>query len=206
MRPFSCKTLLLILLFTYSIVAQEEDLKKEIEKSLSKITEELNEVNDQYVSAEAKYLSPLVLNSEYETPVDKKILKAAFYFDKKDYISSGSLYYSIVMSRTEKDSVWEESMFKLAESLYRNRNYISAKRYFEMLVTTIPETKHRIDCLKRLISSSYYLGEYSSAKKYYSKFMEIGYDMSKDQELIYFLGKSLFFDGQIKEAFNVFKH
>ena len=205
MRSKFYKTLLLLIIFSNIAAAQEEELKEEIESSISQLSKNLNEVEDQYSSAQAKYLSPLVLNSEYETPVEKKIMKAEFYFNKKDYISSGSLYYSIVMSRMEKDSIWEESLFKLAESLYMNRNYISAKRYFEMLITTIPESKHRIECLKRLISSSYHLGEYSSAKKYYSRFMEIGYDMSKDQELIYFLGKSLFFDGQVKEAFDVFK-
>ena len=199
------KILLLLFVFTQYAVAQDENLREEIETGITQLTKDLNEVGDQYSSAQAIYLSPLVLNSEYETPVEKKIMKAEFYFNKKDYISSGSLYYSIVMSRIEKDSIWEESLFKLAESLYRNRNYISAKRYFEMLINTIPESKHRIECLKRLISSSYHLGEYSSAKKYYLKFIEIGYDMSKDQELIYFLGKSLFFDEQIQEAVNVFK-
>jgi len=205
MRSNFVKILLILFIFTQYAIAKDEDLKQELETKISKIAKELNEVGDLYSSAQAKYLSPLVLNSEYETPVEKKIMKAEFYFNKEDYISSGSLYYSIVMSRVEKDTIWEESLFKLAESLYLNRNYISAKRYFEMLITTIPDSKHRIECLKRLISSSYYLGEYSSAKKYYSKFMEIGYDMSKDQELIYFLGKSLFFDEQIKEAVNVFK-
>ena len=205
MRSNFVKILLLLFVFTQYCIALDEDLRQEIENGISQLTKELDEVNDQYSSAQAKYLSPLVLNSEYETPVEKKIMKAEFYFNKKDYISSGSLYYSIVISRVEKDSIWEESLFKLSESLYRNRNYISAKRYFEMLITTIPDSIHRIECLKRLISSSYYLGEYSSAKKYYSKFMEIGYDMSKDQELIYFLGKSLFFDEQIQEAVNIFK-
>lgn len=199
------KILFALIIFSNFLPAQDEDLKEEIEVSISQISRDLEEINDQYSSAKAKYLSPLVLNSEYETPVEKKIVKASFYFSKKDFISSGSLYYSIVMSRTEKDSIWEDSLFKLAESLYMNRNYISAKRYYEMLITTIPESKYRIECLKRLISSSYHLGEYSSAKKYYSRFLEIGYDMSKDQELIYFLGKSLFFDEQVEEAFNVFK-
>ena len=205
MRSSLIKIFLILIVFSNIVLAQEDELKQEIGASISQISKELEEINDQYSSAKAKYLSPLVLNSEYETPVEKKIMKAEFYFNKKDYISSGSLYYSIVMSRTEKDSIWEESLFKLAESLYMNRNYISAKRYFEMLITTIPESRHRIECLKRLISSSYHLGEYSSAKKYYSRFMEIGYDMSKDQELVYFLGKSLFFDEQVKEALSVFK-
>lgn len=205
MKSMFSEILLMVLILTGVLSAQENENQNKIEVEITKISRDLEEISDQYSSARAKYLSPLVLNSEYEAPVEKKIMKAEFYFNKKDFISSGSLYYSIVMSRMQKDSIWEESLFKLAESLYMNRNYISAKRYYEMLITTISDSKHKVECLKRLISSSYHLGEYSSAKKYYSRFVEIGYDMSKDQELIYFLGKSLFFDEQVKESFNVFK-
>lgn len=164
----------------------------------------LAEVSDESSAVELKYLSPLTINKEYVEPIANRLKKAEFYYQKGDYISSGSLFYSIVISREEKDAIWEKAIFKLSESLFRNRNYISASRYYEMLLNEISNTKYKTECLKRLISASYHLGEYSVAKKYYSQFLEIGYDISQDQELIYYLGKSLFFDDQIEESKSVF--
>ena len=168
-----------------------------LKKSLSDIKEESSAI-------ELKYLSPLTVNQEYVEPVANRMKKADFYYKKGDYISSGSLFYSIVISRDERDKVWEEAVFKLSESLFRNKNYISAVRYYEMLLTDISNTEYKTECLKRLIAASYHLGEYFVAKKYYAQFLEIGYDISQDQELIYYLGKSLFFDNQIEESENVF--
>lgn len=164
----------------------------------------LSDIKDESSAIEVKYLSPLTINQEYVEPITNRMKKADFYYQKGDYISSGSLFYSIVISREERDKIWEESVFKLSESLFRNRNYISAVRYYEMLLTDISNTKYKTECLKRLIAASYHLGEYYVAKKYYAQFLEIGYDISQDQELIYYLGKSLFFDNQIEESKNVF--
>lgn len=180
------------------------EAKTSVDKKLTDVRNEINDVRLRYEEAKARYLSPLVVSADYTPPLSERMEKARFYFNSGDYISSGSLYYSIVMSMKEKNEIWEEALFKLAESLYNNRNYISATRYHEMLITTKPDSKYKFDSLKRLIASSYRLGNYSSAKNYYSEFIDAGYDISADQELAYYLGKSLFFDEYIKEAFNVF--
>ncbi|HPS29186.1 MAG TPA: tetratricopeptide repeat protein [bacterium] len=181
-----------------------EDTSNSFDSKVDSLRKALNEVSQESLEIELKYLSPLTINKEYVEPVANRLRKAEFYYQKGDYISSGSLFYSIVISREEKDSIWEQAVYKLSESLFRNKNYISAARYYEMLLTEVSDTKYKTECLKRLIASSYHLGEYSVAKKYYSKFLEIGYDISQDQELIYYLGKSLFFDNQIDESQNVF--
>ncbi len=172
---------------------------------IAAIERELTSIEEDFSGAEGRYLSPLTMNRDYTESPAKKIEKADFYFQRKDYISSGGIYYSLFNTRKEKDFIWEEALFKLAESLFLNNNYISAARYYEMLLTDKPYSRYQIDALKRLISSAYHLGEYSKAKTYYSEFMSIGYDISRDQELIYFLGKSLFFDKQYEEARDIFK-
>ncbi|HPG48077.1 MAG TPA: hypothetical protein PLI81_03285, partial [Petrotogaceae bacterium] len=182
----------IVLVFLKVSVAQPNETSVSIDQKLDSIAKELEEIESECAGAKAKYLNPLMLNRDYKEPVLNKMKKAEFYFDKEDYISSGSIYYSIVISQESKDQIWEDAVYKLAESLFRNRNYISSARYFEMLVTDVKNSKYKIESLKRLISASYHLGDYSVAKKYYTEFVEIGYDMSKDQDLIYFLAKSLF--------------
>ena len=166
---------------------------------------ELTSLEDDFKGMEGRYLSPFVASRDYTESPSKKMEKANFYFHQKDYISSGGIYYSVFSVRKEKDFIWEESLFKLAESLFLNRNYISASRYYEVLLAEKPYSRFQVDALKRLIASSYHLGEYSKAKTYYAEFMNIGYDMARDQELIYFLAKSLFFDKQYDEAREIFK-
>jgi tetratricopeptide (TPR) repeat protein len=185
-------------LFSQDVVQDPFKLK------LENIKNEIDEIRNLSDEAQARYLSPLLMKTEYTEPVSNKMEKAKFYFDNKDYISSGSIYYSIVMSATERDEVWEEALYYLAESLYRNRNYISSTRYYEMLITGKPESKHRYDCLKKLIDSAYRLGNYGDAKNYYSIFIDAGYDITTDPDLAYYLAKSMFFDGFAKESFNVF--
>jgi len=199
------------ILFVYIVLVflrisgdQPNETSVSIDQKLDSIAKELEEIESECAGAKAKYLNPLMLNRDYKEPVLNKMKKADFYFDKEDYISSGSIYYSIVISQESKDQIWEDAVYKLAESLFRNRNYISSARYFEMLVTDVKNSKYKIESLKRLISASYHLGDYSVAKKYYTEFVEIGYDMSKDQDLIYFLAKSLFYDNQVDEATTVF--
>lgn len=187
-----------------SVEINAEDHKDTFNNRIEYLKKSLSDIKDESSAIELKYLSPLTINKEYVEPVENRMKKADFYYSKGDYISSGSLFYSIVISREERDKIWEEAVFKLSESLFRNRNYISAVRYYEMLLSDISNTKYKTECLKRLIAASYHLGEYYVAKKYYSQFLEIGYDISQDQELIYYLGKSLFFDNQIEESKNVF--
>ena len=172
---------------------------------IAAIERELNSLEEDFSGAEGRYLSPLTMNRDYTESPAKKIEKADFYFQRKDYISSGGIYYSLFSTRKERDFIWEEALFKLAESLFLNNNYISAARYYEMLLTDKPYSRYQIDALKRLIASAYHLGEYSKAKTYYSEFMSIGYDITRDQELIYFLAKSLFFDKQYEESRDIFK-
>ena len=193
-----------LLIFSSPVLAQKKQEGVNLDQKLDSIQKELAEIKDECAGAKAKYLNPLTINKDYKEPVSNKMKKADFYFNKKDYISSGSIYYSIIISHEEKDAVWEEAVYKLAESLFRNRNYISATRYFEMILTNILDSKYKIDSLKRLISANYHLGNYSAAKKYYTEFIDIGYDISKDQDLLYYLAKSLFYDEQIEEAVNVF--
>jgi|GEM_PF-999142 len=178
--------------------------KVSFEEGLASINSALDSIQEEVKSAEGKYLSPLTLNREYVESAAKKLEKADFYFQKKDYVSAGSLYYSIINSRKEKDVIWEEAQFKLAETLFLNNNYISAARYYETLLKEKPYSRFQVEALKRLIASAYRLGEYAKAKTYYRDFIEIGYDISRDQELIYFLGKSLFFDAQYEDAARVF--
>lgn len=166
---------------------------------------EISSLEDDFKGMEGRYLSPFVASRDYTESPSKKMEKADFYFQQKDYISSGGLYYSIFSVRKEKDFIWEEALFKLAESLFLNKNYISASRYYDVLLTEKPYSRFQVDALKRLIASSYHLGEYSKAKAYYAEFMNIGYDMSRDQDLTYFLAKSLFFDRQYDEALEIFR-
>lgn len=199
----------ILFVFVFSVFleisgVQSNEIAVSVDQKLDSISKELEEIESECAGAKAKYLNPLLLNRDYKEPVINKMKKADFYFNKEDYISSGSIYYSIIISQESKDSIWEEAVYKLAESLFRNRNYISSARYFEMLITDIENSKYKIESLKRLISASYHLGDYSVAKRYYTEFVEIGYDMSKDQDLIYFLAKSLFYDNQIDEATKVF--
>ncbi|HRZ79787.1 MAG TPA: tetratricopeptide repeat protein, partial [bacterium] len=203
MRDILFKGILLTaVLFSFEINAVDQT--DAFNNRMAYLKKSLSDIKEESSAIEVKYLSPLTINKEYVEPVANRMKKADFYYSKGDYISSGSLFYSIVISREERDDIWEESVFKLSESLFRNRNYISAVRYYEMLLTDISNTKYKTDCLKRLIAASYHLGEYYVAKKYYAQFLEIGYDISQDQELIYYLGKSLFFDNQIEESKNVF--
>lgn len=203
MRDILFKGILLTaVLFSFEINAVDQT--DAFNNRMAYLKKSLSDIKEESSAIEVKYLSPLTINKEYVEPVANRMKKADFYYSKGDYISSGSLFYSIVISREERDEIWEESVFKLSESLFRNRNYISAVRYYEMLLTDISNTKYKADCLKRLIAASYHLGEYYVAKKYYAQFLEIGYDISQDQELIYYLGKSLFFDNQIEESKNVF--
>jgi len=197
-------TVFWILLLIAGNLFPEELVEDTVPLQIQKVREEIAQIKIISEETQGRYLSPLIMSSDYTEPVSNKMSKAKFYYNNKDYISSGSIYYSIVMSMQEKNAVWEEALFFLAESLYHNRNYISSTRYYEMLVTGMPESKYRFDCLKRLIASSYRLGNYSEAKNYYSLFIDAGYDISKEPDLAYYLAKSMFFDDYIKEAFNVF--
>jgi len=188
---FTCLVLLWIQLY-----AEEE--------TLDSIEQRLVSIENDFSSVEAKYLSPLVLKANYKEPSEEKIKRAEYYFKVKDYITSGSLYYSIYSSSKKRSPVWEESLHKLAESLFLNKNYISAVRYYELLFAEYPDTKYKISLLKRLISSSYKLGEYSKAKNYYVEFQNMDYKINQDSELMYYLGKALFYDSQNKEALEIF--
>ncbi len=172
---------------------------------LAEMEQSIDDMQNTLESAEGKYLSPLIVKSEISESFSQKLKRGDYFFSKKDFSISGSIYYSIFSAKKDKDFVWEEALFKLSESLFLNKNYISAVRYYEMLLTSIPGTRYQIEILKRLITASYYLGEYSKAKNYYAEFMGIGYDISKDDELVYFLGKSLFFDNQYSESAAIFE-
>lgn len=203
MRVFS--SIVLIVTVILPLYGQKKPVAATTETRIAAIEREINTISEDLSGAEGRYLSPFTMNRDYNESPAKKIEKADFYFQRKDYISSGGIYYSLFSSRKEKDFIWEEALFKLAESLFLNNNYISAARYYEMLLTDRPYSRYQIDSLKRLIASAYHLGEYSKAKTYYSEFINIGYDISRDQELLYFLGKSLFFDKQYEEARDIFK-
>lgn len=171
-----------------------------LEKGLSSIEFDLKTLEEEAAGAEGRYLSPFIVSREYSESPAKKLEKADFYFQRKDYVSAGSLYYSIASGRKEKDVIWEEAQFKLAETLFLSNNYLSASRYYEALLAEKPYSRFQVDALKRLIAAAYHLGEYAKAKTYYNGFLNIGYDVSRDQDLLYFLGKSLFFDAQYKDA------
>ncbi len=174
------------------------------EKDLFAIEGELQTLEEETSGVEGRYLAPFTVSREYHESPAKKMEKADFYFQRKDYVSAGSLYYSIVSSRKEKDVIWEEAQFKLAETLFLSNNYISASRYYDLLLAEKPYSRFQVDALKRLIAAAYHLGEHAKAKSYYKNFLDIGYDISRDQDLLYFLGKSLFFDAQYKDAEKVF--
>ncbi len=204
---FSCRFLCLALL----LVAEGKELAAQqkvsdaggagaLEKNLSSIEFDLKTLEEEVAGAEGRYLAPFTVSREYSESPAKKLEKADFYFERKDYISAGSLYYSIASGRKEKDVIWEEALFKLAETLFLSNNYLSASRYYETLLAEKPYSRFQVDALKRLIAAAYHLGEYAKAKTYYNDFLNIGYDISRDQDLLYFLGKSLFFDAQYKDA------
>ncbi len=199
--------MLCIVLTVAELYAQQPTAQgvSSFEKRMETINRELSSLREDFMGAEGRYLSPLTMNREYTESPAKKLEKGDYYFQRKDYISSGGIYYSLFSTRKEKDFIWEEAIFKLAESLFLNNNYISAARYYEILLTDKPYSRFQVEALKRLISAAYYLGEYSKAKTYYSEFVSIGYDMTRDQDLVYFLGKSLFFDRQYDEAREIFQ-
>lgn len=174
--------------------------------SVKSVERDVEEVEAIFISAEKRFLSPLVVKKKRDREsYSQRLKKGRYFFDKRDYSVAGGIYYSIFANRSERDFVWEEALFMLAESLYQGRNYISASRYYEMLLAARPNTRFQVDSLKRLIASAYHLGEYSRAKNYYAEFIGIGYDISNDKELIYYLGKALFFDRQMDEAYDIFQ-
>lgn len=197
----------LLLLFLCASFLQAEDFSDEVPDvaaELDSIQNSLKEIDSACAANNRKYLSSDALNINYKETVEEKIEKGNYYFEKGDFATSGSIFYSVIVSYDKKDAVWFDSLYKLAESLFRNKNYISAARYYEMLITSSENADYKTVSLKRLVAASYALGNYSEAKGYYNKFLEIGYDVSKDQDLLYFLGKSLFYDNQNADAVKVF--
>jgi len=129
-----------------------------LEKGLSSIEFDLKTLEEEAAGAEGRYLSPFIVSREYSESPAKKLEKADFYFQRKDYVSAGSLYYSIASGRKEKDVIWEEAQFKLAETLFLSNNYLSASRYYEALLAEKPYSRFQVDALKRLIAAAYHLG------------------------------------------------
>ncbi|MFO7736084.1 MAG: tetratricopeptide repeat protein [bacterium] len=202
MRKNIFKVILLsICFFSFAVYANDAKISRRIDI----LSENISAQEELLSRMEGKYLSSR-MNLKSESGSAEAIMKRAeFFFEKDDYTTAESIYYSVFNSlRYDKNELWEEATFKLAESLFLNKNYISAVRYYEMLLSSKPETRFKIDALKRLITSVYHLGQYSKAKTYYSEFRVVGYDISQDKDLIYFLGKSLFFDGQYEQAEEIF--
>ncbi len=202
MRKNIFKAILLsICFFSFAVYANDAEISRRIDI----LSENISAQEELLSRMEGKYLSSR-MNLKSESGSAEAIMKRAeFFFEKDDYTTAESIYYSVFNSlRYNKNELWEEATFKLAESLFLNKNYISAVRYYEMLLSSKPETRFKIDALKRLITSVYHLGQYSKAKTYYSEFRVVGYDISQDKDLIYFLGKSLFFDGQYEQAEEIF--
>ncbi len=197
----SFTAVLIFILFSGILSATENKNLTDV----SSIKNELSDIEDSFAAVEAKYISPLLLESDVADSYSQKIEKGDSYFNRKDYINAGTIYYSVLANRTNKDVIWEELTYKMAESLFLNGNYISAVQYYDSLITEKPYTRYLTHSLKRLITASYYLGEFQKAKEYYTQFLEMGYDISQDNELIYLLGKALFFDQQYEDAVKVFK-
>lgn len=193
----------LLIFILFSGLLNASDSKKITDTDI--IKDELSDIESSFAAVEAKYISPLILGTDSVVSYSQKIEKGDHYFDRKDYINAGTTYYSVLAVRPVKDIIWEELVYKMAESLFLNGNYISAVQYYDSLILEKPYTRYLVHSLKRLITASYYLGEFQKAKDYYTKFIDMGYDISKDNELIYLLGKALFFDKQYDDAVKVFK-
>ena len=119
--------LIFITIFIYFPVFSDQPEQDVVMAQLNEIKKEVSGIKILSEEAQARFLSPLIINADYSESASLKMDKARFYFDRKDYISSGSIYYSIVMSDQENSETREEALFYLAESLYNNRNYISPR-------------------------------------------------------------------------------
>ena len=195
--------LLFLSVFPLSAADSQDDLG-DISFNLKTINRSLREIDAACKESESKYLSVNISESVGSKVVESTVKKGDFFFEKGDYASAATIFYSVVVLRSEKDSVWLDALSKLADSLMRQKNYISAIRYFEMLAVVSENEKYRIKGLKGLITASYSLGDYAAARKYYSRFLENGYNIAQDPELLYYLGKSLFYDGHFDDAEKLF--
>ena len=147
---------------------------------------------------------PFPLRERGEESLSEKMKNGNFYFEKGDYAASADLFYSVVTLHQENDDMRHTALLRLAESLYKQKNYISAIKYYEMLLEAGVKPSYKVFTLQRLIASRYYLGDYAGVKKYYDSFVKAGYGIESDQEIVYYLGKSLFYDNRFSEAVNVF--
>lgn len=147
---------------------------------------------------------PLPMRETGEESLSEKMKNANFYFEKGDYAASADLFYSIVALHSENDEMRHTALLRLAESLYKQKNYISAIKYYETLLEAGIKPTYKSFTLQRLIASRYYLGDYAGVKKSYDSFVKAGYGVESDQEILYYLGKSLFYDNRFSEAVNVF--
>ena len=147
-----------------------------------------------------KYI-PYTVESSAGSWADK-MEKGNFYFEKGDYVTAADLFFLVVELHPENDGDRLEALSKLAESLFRQKNYVSAAKYCEMVVSATENREYRAQCLKRIVESNYYLGNYAAAKEYYDKFSKSAGE--PDSELLYYVGKSLFYDKRFSDSVTVF--
>ena len=144
------------------------------------------------------------VGQDQDATLPKKMERGNSLFEQGDYAAAADMFYSVVTLHQDNDEMRRTAVFKLAESLYNRKNYISAAKYYETLLSDTESQDYRRDSLKRMVEASYYTGSYDDVKKYYNMFTESGYDLSSEQELVYFFGKSLFYNNRFSEAVNVF--
>lgn len=192
---------LLLLCFPAAVVADPQESGGE--NGVDRAGASLKEIDAEFENNLKRYLSLNISDTDYKLPPAEKMKKGDFFFEKGDYATAAGIFYSVTESVSDGDALKPEAFYKLGESLFMQKNYISAARYYEQVLSS-GNGELRTNALRRLVFMSYSIGEYAAAEKYYNQFVKDGNDASSDQELLYYVAKSLFFDGKADEAAKLF--
>lgn len=198
------EVLFILLLFCGSLSAAEaaDIFARSSIDSISRSLREIEAAGNRDMRMEIPQTAAVGQTPDVSLP--EKLEKGNSFFEQGDYAAAADMFYSVVALHQDKDEIRRTAVFKLAESLYNQKNYISAAKYYEMLLADGENPDYRRDCLKRLVAANYYTGSYDDVRKYYNMFTEAGYDLSSEQDLVYYFGKSLFYKNRFSEAVNVF--
>ena len=198
-----CNVLFLALLFSAALSAADSPDKNaerlNMTGSVRKNLKAIEAVCDRDANRYSGYAT--IGTSDVRLP--EQMEKGLVYFNNGDYAAAADHFYFVVELHQNNDEMRQEALLKLAESLYMRKNYVSAVKYYEMLFTTTEYQDRKAQSLKRIVESNYYLGNYAAAKSFYDKFKN-SVSGEPDSELLYYLGKSLFYDKRFHEAVTVF--
>ncbi len=174
----------------------------DVDDDIERIGAEASELGAELEGLEARYINPKLLEYEYE--IQTRLNDGLFLYLEAKYDKASIIFLDLVSNdRIKGTPAQRDALYYLADSLFMDKNFIGSRRHFNDLLS-IGAGEYYQDAVKRLIEIASVTNDFDNVESLY-KAARSRAGNRPSPDLVYAYGKSLFFQGQMDEAINVFR-